>query len=155
MPANQKKQDPKRDALKKAGTLNPHSEKVIDELFRSGEFFDARDMMQVKYEMLRRVKEDGWSISEAAKVFGFSRSSLYQAEADFERVGLVSFIPQRRGPRAAHKLSGTVVKFIDELKQQDHLVRTSELVKLIKQQFGIDVHRRSIERAMTRAKKKL
>jgi hypothetical protein len=133
------KEDPKVSALKKHGTLNPHPEKVVDDLFNSMEFFDARDLMQVKYEMLRRVKEDGWTISQAAIAFGFSRPSFYEAQSDFEQSGLAGFIPERRGPREAHKLSGPVVNFIEEVRQRD----------------GIDVHRRSIERALVRAKKKL
>jgi transposase len=110
--------------------------------------------MQVKYEMLRRVKEDGWPISQAATAFGFSRPSFYEAQSDFEESGLAGFIPERRGPREAHKLSGPVMKFIEEVKQKDSSTRTVELIKLIKARFGIDVHRRSVERAIGRAKKK-
>jgi len=152
--AKQNKQDPKVDALKNSGTLNPHPEKVRDQFFLGNEFFDARDLMQVKYEMLRRVKEDGWSITEAATAFGFSRTSLYDVQSDFDDAGLSAFIPERRGPREAHKLSGPVLQFIEDTKLQDQSVRTPQLVALIKQKFGIDVHRRSIERALNRKKKR-
>lgn len=149
-----KKQDPKVDALRTSGTLNPHPEKVRDQLFSSNEFFDSRDLMQVKYEMLRRVKEEGWSITEAAVAFGFSRTALYDVQSDFDEAGMSGFIPERRGPREAHKLSGPVLNFVEETKQQDQSVRTPQLVALIKQKFGIDVHRRSIERALNRKKKR-
>jgi len=155
MPKSKRDKDPKVNALKKDGTLNPVPEKVIDELFCSNDFFDPRDMMQVKYEMLRRVKEDGWSISEAARVFGLSRVSFYQALSSFDQAGLSGFIPRQRGPREAHKLSGPVIKFIEATKQKDQSIHTAGVIRLIKEQFGIDVHRRSIERALTRAKKKL
>jgi len=150
-----RKQDPKVEALKKANAFNSRAEKVADDLFRQSEFFDAQDIMQVKYEMLRRVREDGWSISRASAEFGFSRSSFYEAQSDFEQAGLVGFIPDRRGPREAHKLSENVLLYIEEVKQNDPLVRMADLIKLIKNQFGIDVHRRSIERAQGRLKKKL
>ena len=39
--------------------------------------------MQVKYEMLRRVREDGQRVSEASATFGFSRPSFYEAQAAF------------------------------------------------------------------------
>ena len=48
--------DPKSLALRQQGCLNPHPERVSDELFQTREFFDARDLVQVKYEMLRRVE---------------------------------------------------------------------------------------------------
>jgi transposase len=148
-----KKNDPKLESLKKFGTLNPRTERVSDTLFKSQEFFDPRDLIQVKYEMLRRVKEDGWSITQAAAAYGFSRASYYESQTEFEHAGLVGFMPEKRGPREAHKLSGPVVKFIEETKQKDRSIHTVDLIKVIKERFGIDVHRRSIERALTRAKK--
>ena len=36
---------------------------VTDERFAAGGFFDARDMVQVKYEMVRTTREDGLSVS--------------------------------------------------------------------------------------------
>jgi transposase len=153
--APRKTSDPKVESLKKSGTLNPHSEKVSDPLFKSRDFFDARDLIQVKYEMLRRVREDAWSISRAAAAYGFSRPSFYEAQAEFEHSGLAGFMPERRGPREAHKLTGEVITFIGELRGKDQAIRTTELVVRIKERFGIDVHRRSIERALSRSKKKL
>jgi hypothetical protein len=40
--------------LKKHGTLNLQSEKVKHALFQNSDFFDARDLVQVKYEMVRQ-----------------------------------------------------------------------------------------------------
>ena len=99
--AARKKSDPKAEALRESGTFNSRSEKVQDELFKSHDFFDVRDIIQVKYEMLRRVREDAWSISRAAAAYGFSRPSFYQAQAEFEHAGLVGLLPERRGPREA------------------------------------------------------
>ena len=39
--------------LKANGTLNPHTRRVHDALFHDAPFFDPRDLLQVKYEMLR------------------------------------------------------------------------------------------------------
>jgi transposase len=147
------KADPKLESLTKTHTQNPHPEKVQDELFKSNEFFDPRDLMQVKYEMLRRVEEDGWSISRASSTFGFSRPSFYEAKSDFDHSGLAGFIPERRGPRAPHKLSGEVIQFIENIKLQEKIT-TPELINRIKERFGLDVHRRTIERAVSKAKKK-
>ena len=46
--------DPKSQALRRQA-LHPHPEHVTDDLFVTREFFDPRDVVQVKYEMLRRV----------------------------------------------------------------------------------------------------
>src|SRR5712691_4936365 len=76
--------DPKNLALRQQGSLNPHPEQVTDELFLTNEFFDARDLVQVKYEMLRRVESEGQQVSRAAAAFGFSRPSFYQAQVTFQ-----------------------------------------------------------------------
>lgn len=46
--------DAKAEMLRSRGTLHPHPERVQDDLFRTSVFFDPRDAMQVRYEMLRR-----------------------------------------------------------------------------------------------------
>ena len=154
MPKEQKS-DPKLESLKKLGTLNPRSDNVVDDLFKSHDFFDPRDLLQVKYEMLRRVKEDNWPITKAAAAYGFSRASFYEAQSEFEQAGLAGFMPEKRGPREAHKLSGEVVKFIEQCRSEDRTLKTADVVRLVKERFGIDVHRRSLERALSRSKKKL
>jgi hypothetical protein len=62
----------KQQALRDSGTWNPAAAEVNDALFRTHEFFDPRDVVQVKYEMLRRVERDGLSVTQAARSFGFS-----------------------------------------------------------------------------------
>src|SRR3546814_3354437 len=57
--ARKRKPDAKETALAETRTLNPRPQAVCDEQFASSEFFDARDLVQVKYEMVRRVQVDG------------------------------------------------------------------------------------------------
>jgi len=110
------KRDPKSDALREQGTLNPRPERVTDELFRQSEFFDRKDLPQVKYEMLRRVQKEGVAIARAAEAFGFSRPSFYQAQAAFTAAGLSGLLPKKRGPRGAHKLNAEVMRFIEDVE---------------------------------------
>ena len=53
--------------LKENRTLNPNPEKVKNPLFREDEFFDPNDMIQVKYEMIRKVRGKGSIIVEMRK----------------------------------------------------------------------------------------
>lgn len=147
-------EDPKRKALRQHGTLAPHPERITDPLFQEDEFFDARDLIQVKYEMLRRVRLEGHTVSQAAAAFGFSRPSYYQAQATFEREGLVGLVPKKRGPRAAHKLTDDVLEAVEDMRKADKSLKPQELVERLKKQFGVEVHPRSLERALARRKKK-
>ena len=146
--------DPKSLALRQQGCLNPHPERVIDDLFRTREFFDARDLIQVKYEMLRRVEAEGLPVNQSAAAFGFSRPSFYQAQASFQQGGLPALMPQKRGPKQAHKLTADVLAFIREARQEDPALRPPTLASRIQDRYGIAVHPRSIERALARSQKK-
>jgi transposase len=147
--------DPKSRALQQEGSLHPHPEQVTDELFLTQEFFDARDLVQVKYEMLRRVQSEGQAVSQSAAHFGFSRPSFYQAQAAFQQGGLPALMPQKRGPKKAHKLTAEVLTFVRQAQQQDRSLRPTALALLVKSQYNITAHPRSIERALTRSQKKL
>jgi transposase len=150
---SRKREDGKRAALQRQGTLNPRPQDVTAPLFQENEFFDARDLVQVKYEMLRRVRLDKASVSQSATVFGFSRPSYYQAQKAFARNGLPGLIPQKRGPRGARKLNPEILDFVTEAQGKEPALRFGELAKMIEQRFGVSVHPRSIERALSRRKK--
>ena len=65
-----KRPDLKREALKRHGVLNPHPHQVRHALFHEHSFFDPRDLVQVKYEMLRAHLLDGVSVTAAAAAHG-------------------------------------------------------------------------------------
>jgi len=88
MPAKYDSKRSKNEALIEEGTFNPTPEKVRDPKFRSSEFFDPHDAVQVKYEMLRRVSTDRVSVTEASDEYGVSRPTYYQAKANFDMAGL-------------------------------------------------------------------
>jgi transposase len=144
-------EDPKVEALRAERSLNPRPEAVRDERFAGSEFFDARDLVQVKYEMVRRVRVDGDAVSHSAQAFGFSRPSFYEAQAALEQGGLAGLVPARPGPRRAHKLTDEVVAFARERLAGDPSLGSADLVEAIAARFGVRVHRRSVERALARA----
>ncbi len=144
----------KLEALREHGCLNPRPEVVHDELFVTTDFFDPNDLLQVKYEMVRRVQVEGQRVSHAARLFGFSRPTVYQALSAFERGGLAALRPQRPGPRRAHKLSEEVVDFLKGVLADTPHLGAGELVVAVQERFGLSVHPRSVKRALGRRKKK-
>lgn len=145
--------DPKPRRLKQQGALNAHPERVRAAWFQSGSFFDARDAVQVKYEMLRSVQMEGASKAEAAELFGVSRPTYYQAEASFAQEGLSGLLPRQRGPKGAHKMTPAVMAFIQAQQADDGAIHARDLARRIKSKLGLSVHPRSIERALRRKKK--
>jgi hypothetical protein len=147
--------DEKGAALRAARALNPRPEAVADPAFTGGDpFFDARDLVQVKYEMLRRVSAEGQAVTRAAAAFGFSRPSFYAARDAWEATGLPGLLPARPGPRGGHKLTPAVVAFLAEQRARDPTLGVAQLATLMQERFGVVVHRRSIERALARRRAK-
>ena len=146
-----RKEDPKIQALREERSLNPRPEAVRDPAFTDSEFLDARDLVQVKYEMVRRVRIEGDTVSQSAAEFGFSRPSFYEAAAAIDAGGLAALVPARPGPRRAHKLTDEIVAFARQELETEPMLRSSDLVERIEERFGVRVHPRSVERALARA----
>jgi transposase len=147
--------DSKADSLRQQGALNPHPQRVTDPVFQHSEFFDPRDLVQVKYEMLRRVRVERASVTQVVQAFGFSRPVFYQAQALYQSAGLPGLIPQRPGPRRPHKLSDPIVEFLLQHQLRDPLLRAPALSELVRKHFDLVIHPRSIERALERRQKKV
>lgn len=152
--AKRRQRDPKTEELKRTGTLNPRVDNVTDPLFKQNSFFDPRDLLQARYEMLRRHTAEQMPILEAAAAFGVSRPTFYQAQASFQRAGLAGLLPARRGPKGGHKLTAEVLDYVASLRESEPRLTTVRCVKAIQERFAMTIHRRSLERALARGKKK-
>lgn len=142
------KRDRKETALLSNGTLNPFSKAVSDVKFQEGEFFDPRDIVQVKYEMLRRVSVDQASVTDATEEYGVSRPTYYQAKANFDEGGVAGLVPKKRGPRGPRKLQGEILAFVEEQLASGELIRARELARRVQEKFSLEIHPRTIERAL-------
>ncbi|MEO7034550.1 MAG: helix-turn-helix domain-containing protein [Polyangiaceae bacterium] len=153
VPSKKVRKDPKAAALLADGALNASPEKVADPKFQAGEFFDPRDVVQVKYEMLRRVSVENASVTDATDEYGVSRPTYYQAKANFDEAGVAGLVPRKRGPRGPHKLQGELLAFVEEHQVPGQPIRARELADMIREKFSVEVHPRTIERALAGKKK--
>lgn len=144
--------DEKLVVLRHAHTLHPHPDQVHDPLFTSGSpFFDPRDLVQVKYELLRRVRVDGDSVSHATSLFALSRPTFYAAQSAWEHSGMVGLLPEPTGPRHGHKLTEDIIAQLVPLAKT---MSPAELAVWLHEQQHLRVHPRSIERALKRSAQK-
>lgn len=146
--AKLKKPGQKTLELKRTGTFNPRPGSVSDSLFKQNPFFDPKDLLQVRYEMLRRHSAEGVSIVDVANKFGVSRPTVYQAQAAFQQAGLSGLLPKHRGPKEGHKLSAEIIEYVRNLRTTDPRLTTVACIQAVQEKFGITVHRRSLERAL-------
>ena len=146
--------DPKLAALQATHTLNRRPGAVADPLFRGGEFFDPRDLLQVRYEMVRRHRIEGVAVATTARLFGVSVPTAYQADAAFAAAGLAGLLSKRRGPKQGHKLTPQVLAHLERRRRERPEWGIRELLAELRESFGLTIHRRSLERVL-RGKKKL
>ena len=146
--------DPKEAALAEARCLNPHPDQVTDPEFLASDFFDARDAVQVKYEMVRKVKAGGAPVTQATAAFGYSRPAYYAAAAALEASGLEGLVPARPGPRGGHKLTDQILAWAEQQLAAGPGLRPAQLAGPIEQAFGVRVHPRSVERALARRRER-
>ena len=145
-------EDGKTGALRRHGCLNRNPERVRDRRFVDEEFFDPRDLLQVKYEMVRAVRAERLPIAHGAIRFGLSRPACYKAIKAFDEDGLPGLLPERPGPRRPHKLTPDVVAFLSEASARDPSLGMDELARMAREQLGVALHRRSVQRALASQK---
>ena len=142
--------DPKEAALEATRSLNPHPEKVTDPVFLASGFCDPRDLVQVKYEMVRRVRIDKVPVARAAAEFGYSRQAYYQAASALDAGGPAALAAGKPGPKGPRKLTEPVMARIDEVLLAGPDTGSKALAALVEREFGITVHPRSVERALAK-----
>jgi hypothetical protein len=138
----------KRQALQASGTFNPRHQRVRHPLFQDSDFFDPQDLLQLKYESLRAVQKERYSLARAASEFGLSRPTLYQAQAHFTAGGLAGLLPGKRGPRQAHKLTPAVLEYVQQLRTAEPQLPARQLARRLRQRFRLKVHPRTLEKAL-------
>jgi transposase len=121
--------------------LDQRAPEVRDERFHPGAFFDPADVIQRKYEMLRRHRVDGLSVTEAAALFGVSRQTFYKVAHDFDVHGLVGLSPAKpkakTGPRGGWKCTGEVLAYAARRRRQRPALGLAALTREVEERFRI------------------
>jgi len=87
-------------------------------------------------------------VTSATEEYSVSRPTYYQTKASFEEAGIAGLVPRKRGPRGPHKVRGAVLAFVEEQLVAGEPIRARQLAKQIRKRFDLDVHPRTIERAV-------
>lgn len=141
--------DPKKiEALRSGGVLNRHPEEVRNPLFTQNDFFDPRDLVQLKYETIRAVQVEGQAIAQAALDSGLSRPTIYEARENFHQKGIQGLLPEKRGPKNPRKLTPQIRQYLEELVASDPDLKATVLVQRVRRRFGVLLHVRTVEKAL-------
>ena len=140
----------RHDEMRKNGSFNHRADTVTHELFVNSRFFDAHDLMQVKYEMLRAVEQEKHEVSATSTAFGFSRVSFYQIKKEFDENGIAGLMPKKRGPKGSRKLGAGDIEFAESLAGSH---TKAQVLQRLREERGIEVSKRTLERQLSAKKK--
>jgi transposase len=136
----------RHDELRKNGSFNHRADTVTAEIFKQSYFFDAHDLIQVKYEMLRAVEKERRDVTSVSEAFGFSRVSFYQIKKEFDENGIAGLMPRKRGPKGSRKLSHSDVEFARNLEGSH---TKAQILALLKDVRSVEVSKRTLERQLS------
>ena len=145
----------KRGGLEQEGTLHPRQGRVRAALFwEHPTFFDTRDELQVKYEMLRAHFVDQLPVANVCTAFGYSRQTFYVLRDRFVRRGIAGLRDGRPGPVAPTKCTPEVVAFLRAQRTDDPHLATTTLMERLAREQGVHLHRRTVERLVQPVRRK-
>jgi transposase len=136
----------KEDSLKKSNCFNQNYENVTAGIFKTSSFFDSRDIVQVKYEMIRAVSNAEGTITDISCAYGFSRKSYYQVNEAFQSGGLDALVPKKKGPKKPHKLTPEALTFINSFLESNPKAKADKISLALETELGISIHSRTIYR---------
>lgn len=147
-------EDPKVTRLRQSRTLHPSPGEVRDAIFLANPFFDPRDLLQVRYEIVRRIRVDRQSIKRTAANFGVTPPTVYAAQQRFLQAGLTGLLHLKSGPKGGWKATPEVLRFLSELAETEGPLSYRELAGRVQERFGKTIDSSTIFRALQRAEKK-
>ena len=150
-----KPSESKRKHLRRAGLLHPNPDKVRDRLFADfPHFFDAHDLLQVRYEMLRAHRVGGEQVVGLCRRYSVSRQTFYTLLSKLDAGGTAGLLPDRPGPKGPSKLSREVVDFARGETAREADLTGAALGQRIEARFDVSIHKRTAERLLRTSRSK-
>lgn len=132
--------------LRRARCLHPTPERVRDERFlEQRDFFDPKDIVQVKYELIRRCQIEGDDVASACLEFGFSRTTYYKVLQAFLGGGLPALMGQPRGRLKPIKVTDIVRGYLIAEKAKNPKLSAREMVSALQERYHVQLSERMIQ----------
>ena len=142
----------KEERLKSTHTFNPNYDKINDPTFASSDVLDTRDLLQVRYEMVRSVRIDKDSPKDVASRFGVSEATLRRHIRDLRDGGMIALVPDIRGPKGQHSLNDEEIQYIESYLVKHPDASGGQVHSALVQEKQSEVSKRTIERYLASKK---
>jgi hypothetical protein len=134
------------DFLQRARCIHPAPGKVYDKRFQEeGSFFDPKDIVQVKYELIRSCVVEGNDVASTCVRFGFSRTTYYKVYEAFLQGGIPSLMGRPRGRPQPIKVNELVLGYLIAEKAKKPKLSASEMVTHVMNRYNVQISVRMIQ----------
>jgi hypothetical protein len=134
------------DLLRRARCLHLTPERVQDERFiEQPDFFDPKDIVQVKYELLRRCEVEGRDVAPTCLEFGFSRTTYYKVQQAFLDGGLPALMGRPRGRLKPIKVTDILRGYLIAEKAKNPKLSAREMVPALEERYHVQLSERMIQ----------
>lgn len=134
------------DFLQRAHCIHPAPEKVHDKRFQEEDsFFDPKDIVQVKYELLRSCIVEASDVASTCVRFGFSRTTYYKVYEAFLHGGIPYLMGRPRGRPQPIKVNELVLGYLIAEKAMNPKLSASKMVTGVMNRYNVQISVRMIQ----------
>ncbi len=134
------------ELLRSALCLHRSPESVKDETFiEQSDFFDPKDIVQVKYELLRRCEVDGRDVAATCLDFGFSRTTYYKVQQAFLSGGMPSLMGRQRGRPKPIKVTDVVLGYTIAEKAKNPKLTAKDMAAALDARYHVHLSERMVQ----------
>lgn len=137
----------KVELLKASRTYNFGYDRVTDDVFADSQLLDPRDLLQVRYEIVRAV-DNGESPERVAPRFGVSGMTARRCVERLAGGGILALVPERSGPRGPRALGAEAEAFVDAFALAHPLASGREVHEALEAALAPGVSQRTVERRL-------
>ena len=140
----------KESRLKESNTYNPKSDMITASIFANNQLMDPKDLLQVRYELVRAIKCESKPIREICSEYGVSVSTARRYAEDLKKGGLIALVPEQKGPSGPTKLTKEASDFIDAYRKKNPESSGGKIHSALESKLHTGVSKRTVERYLSK-----
>ena len=140
--------------LKANHTFNFRNDKVIASRFIESDLYASRDLLQVRYELVRSIEEGDIALDEVPDKYGVSSVTAKRYVRSFKEGGMIALVPEQKGPKGPSSLDDEALRFIDSYIAEHPKASGRKVHEALESERHLGISKRTVERYLSSKKAK-
>ena len=144
----------KEEHLRATQTFNTNYAKINDPIFQRSGIMDPRDLLLVRFELVRSLELDGKPIEEVCSQYGISPCTARRYVRDMKERGLIALVPEKRGPNGPSVMTDEIANYIDKYLTDHPKASAGKVYQSLVDAKKVTIGKRTVERYISSKKGK-